>query len=268
MLELGFLIKKIIGVVLMPLPISCLLILFALYWLNRGNKKLAIRVFVLGLAVLLFFSTPIISSYLIKPLEFSVPKLELSKLDDSSLQYIVVLGCWHTDDPLLPLVAKLDQCSLPRVVQAVQIWRQFPESLVIFSGFDVEHEAKENLVKQSDPEVNSELAISLGLPKSNIILIEGAKDTEDEVTSIKAEVQQQPVIVISSATHMLRVKKLFNFHGISPLLSPAEYLSGHGAFSWQLFIPNARALHQSERALYEYMGISWVSLRNWIINRF
>jgi len=258
-MDIGFALKKIIGTLIMPLPITLTLIVIGLYYLNKRNPIRAKVFSALGIALLLIFSTPIVSQYLIKPFEFSYPKLEIEQpgyLANLDVSYIIVFGCWHSDDPKLPLVAQIHQCSLPRVIQGVQIWRQIPEAKLVFSG----NAGKEG--KLSDPATNAKLAISLGVPDSKIVLIEGTADSQDEIVEHKKLVGVNNFIAISSATHIPRLDTLYNKHGMTPILSPAEYVSSEGDFSWDLLVPNSSALHQSERAIYELMGNIWVRLKS------
>lgn len=261
--EFGFFIKKLIGTLVMPLPISLFLILFSLYLFKKRHNKRARQVALFGLSVLFVFSLPITSQYFIKPIEFAHPKLPLEDptyLASLKPDYIVVMGCWHSDDKKLPLVAQIHQCSLPRIIQAVQMWHQFPKTKLIFSGSGIDDEDKAK-GKISDPAINAKLAAALGVAESNILLIEGTQDSEEEIAEQKKHVENSNFIVVSSATHISRLEILYSAYNLKPIFSPAEYVSGHGEFSWHLLIPSASALQQSERAIYEYMGITWVTIK-------
>ncbi|NTS77741.1 YdcF family protein [Catenovulum sp. SM1970] len=253
--DILFQLKKLIGVLVTPLPISLVFIILGTFFLWRLKKVKGIIFSTIGIFILTLTSLPIISTHIVRPFEFSYPKLDTTKLNSSPPSFIIVLGCWHSSDPLLPLAAKLHQCSLVRTVQAVQFWYQFPNSKVIFSGW----EGKEN--RKSHPQVNADVAISLGLPIENIILTSGHADTEDEANAIKHIVKDKQAILITSASHIPRAIKLFNQQGIFPHPSPAEYVSGHGDFSYQLLIPKANALYQSERGIYEILGNTWIKLK-------
>lgn len=230
-----------------------------MYYFSSQKLKVARLLSFSGLTVLVFFSMPITSQFLIKSIEFSTPKLPIENdgyIAGLSPSYIVVFGCWHSDDPNLPLVAKIHQCSLPRVIQAVQIWRKIPSATIVFSGYaGVDG-------KQSDPEVNAELAMELGVPGDKILLEIGTQDSEEEITRYKKLTDGKDFIVISSASHIPRLQYLFAEQNLKPVFSPAEYASSHGEFSWHLLIPSASGLRQSERGWYEVMGNLWVRLKS------
>jgi uncharacterized SAM-binding protein YcdF (DUF218 family) len=197
---------------------------------------------------------PLTSQFFIRPFEFFYPKLELS---DQKIEYIVVLGCWHNDDDKLPLVAQLDQCSLTRIVQAVQFWYQRPDSRLVVSGW------QGKIGKRSHPEVYAQMAISLGVPSNKIIRSVGSKDTAEEARAIKYIVTDKPLVLVTSASHMRRAVHLFQQNQMNPFPAPAEFLggSGQGDFSWTLLIPSARGLQQTERAIYEAFGNAWVEIK-------
>lgn len=264
MAEIGFFLKKFIGAILMPLPISLFIICLSLYLFKKRNHKIARRIAIIGLSLLVIFSLPITSQYFIRPIEFAYPKLPLedpSYLKTLKPDYIVVMGCWHSDDKKLPLVAKIHQCSLPRVVQAVQMWHQYPDATLIFSGVGVD-ESDIAKGKVSDPAINAQLAMGLGVDKKQILLIEGTRDSEEEIAAQKKVVANSKFIVVSSATHISRLDLIYRHQGMYPIFSPAEYVSSHGEFSWRLLLPSASALQQSERAIYEYLGLAWVKVKS------
>lgn len=265
-MEFGFLIKKALGKMLMPLPISFILISIGLIYFFKHNRGKGMTFSFLGLAFIYAASSPLVSHFLLAPLEFSYPKLDLNVVKgNSEIRFIVVLGCRHSNDSKLPLVAKIDQCSLPRVIQAVQIWRKIPHTKIVFSGSAASNSKVKNNANVepvlSDPAINEQLAGELGVPSESMIIIEGTKDTEEESIYIKGVVGDTQFIVVSSASHIPRVMKLFARKDMTPIPSPAEYLSSHGQFSWHLLIPNSRALAQTERAFYEYLGHLWVELK-------
>ncbi len=257
-MEFLFVVKKLLGWLIAPLPIVFFLLGAALILCRCGWKKAGIRVGALSLVAFLFMSMPLTSQLLLKPLEFKFPKLPLENRDAMialDFDYVVVLGCWHRDDEKLPLAAKPASCSLTRTVQAVQIWHQFPEKRLIFTG------TSDRNGGVSDPEMNSQVAASLGVSVDNIEVLSGAYDTEDEARSLQKKVGNSKFIVISSARHLARVQYVFAQHNLSPILSPAEYHTSHGEVTWRSFIPRASSLRKSEVAIYEALGNIWVRLK-------
>lgn len=256
MVELGFLLKKLLGVILMPVPIVCLLVGLSLFFLFKGSYKKAKRYGSISFILLLLFSLPITSRLMLMPIERSVTTISLTELSAAQQppQYIWVLGCYHYDDEL-PLVAKFHACSLNRIVQAVQFWHQLPNLTLIFSGAA----AKQGGI--SHPQISAQLAQQLGVPSDNIQLIIGTKDTEEGIQRIKQLVADKPFVAISSASHLRRMANLFNRYGLQPQLSASEYLAPHARFSYHLLIPSSASLKKTERAFYEVLGLLWVNVK-------
>ena len=257
-MEFLFVVKKLLGWLIAPLPIVFFLLGAALILCRCGWKKAGIRVGALSLIAFLFMSMPLTSQLLLKPLEFKFPKLPLENRDAMKaldFDYIVVLGCWHRDDEQLPLIAKPAACSLARTTQAVQIWHQFPRKQLIFTGSGA------NDGGEANPEINAQIAQSLGVSENNITVISGTKDTDDEAAVLRSHLADSRFVVISSASHLARIQYIFAQHQLSPILSPAEYHTAHGKITWRSFIPRASALRQSEVAIYEALGNIWVRLK-------
>jgi uncharacterized SAM-binding protein YcdF (DUF218 family) len=102
--DAGFIIKKALGTLFMPLSVC--LILFALgmlYVLLRRSKD-AIAPFVLGSILLYAFSLNSVSGYMIRPLERVYPALNLNsaELVKKPVKWVVVLGSGHWTDESLP----------------------------------------------------------------------------------------------------------------------------------------------------------------------
>lgn len=258
MAEFGFFLKKLAGSLFMPLPVCLVLFMTAYYFLLKDHRGGGFRLLALSLCMLLFFSVPITSNLLIEPFEYDVPKLDIvNEMKSPTLnpKFIWVLGCYHNEDVRQPIVSQIHPCSLTRIVQGIQLSRIYPDAALIFSGSKRKHG------KVSHPQISADLAIQLGLAPNRIIIVEGSKDTEEGIKLIQPIVKDQEFIAVSSASHMSRMKKLFNLHRLKPILSPAEYLSANGEFSYQWFVPNATSLAKSERAIYEMLGNIWVSLK-------
>lgn len=253
MLELIYPIAKpIVTVLLMPASLFCLL--FGYFLFKKKFRSSVIALFVFAL-----FCSPFFSQVLIKPFEFSTPKLDINayKGKTPAPKFIWVLGCWHTDDELMPIEGQLHVCSMTRVVQAVRFANTLPDSTVIFTGL------KGRKGSPSNPKKGAELAIALGLDSKRVKIFDGMENTFDEANKLKQVTPEfAPIIAISSASHMTRLKYTGTQLGLNLILSPAEYISGHGRLSWHTFMPSASGLRQSERGIYEVLGNIWYRLKS------
>ena len=51
------------------------------------------------------------------------------------IDYIVILGSWHTKNDELPTTSQLNNNALQRVVEALRIYKLHPEAKIITSGY-------------------------------------------------------------------------------------------------------------------------------------
>ncbi|MBU1643038.1 YdcF family protein, partial [bacterium] len=98
-------------------------------------------------------------------------------------------------------------------------------------------------------------AISLGLKGDDIFMFEEPKDTEEEALAMKELVEDEPFILVTSASHMPRAIKIFTHLGLSPIAAPTDY-NARGKIEWS-HMPNGEGLRRSELAFHEYYGLLW-----------
>ena len=100
-----FLMKKIISRFLFPVPFSLEFLLVGLFLLWFTRRQRAGKVMVTcGAILLLGFSNIVTSNALLRPLEHSYPRLEVTQGETrlSSVRFIAVLGDWGTPIRMSP----------------------------------------------------------------------------------------------------------------------------------------------------------------------
>ena len=105
-----------------------------------------------------------------------------------------------------------------------------------------------------------EHAISLGIPFEAISTTSKAVNTAQEAIEIRRNLNQinssSEILLVTSAFHMKRAKKLFERQGFLVYPFPVDFKASI-ASRWQSpykWIPNARSLNRSSRALRELLG--------------
>ncbi|EFZ44368.1 hypothetical protein ECE128010_5377, partial [Escherichia coli E128010] len=158
-----FTLKKVIGNMLLPLPLMLLIIGagLALLWFSRFQKTGKIFISIGWLALLLLSLQPV-ADRLLRPIESTYPTWNNSQKVD----YIVVLGGGYTWNPQWAPSSNLINNSLPRLNEGIRLWRENPGSKLIFTG----GVAKTNTV--STAEVGARVAQSLGVPREQIITLD------------------------------------------------------------------------------------------------
>ncbi|MDQ1333357.1 MAG: hypothetical protein QG552_307 [Thermodesulfobacteriota bacterium] len=256
-----FLLKKIIGSMVLPLP-ACLLICFlGLFFLWRGRRETTGKVLItLGLVSLTVMSYLPVSRAIDDPLKdlfepyMLVPASVQDPTPAQEVKYVVVLAGGHTAHPSIPVTGWLTYHSLLRVMEGVRILRQHPKSKLVLSGcgaFDSVPEAH----------VMADVAGFLGVDRRDIILESSSYDTEDQARLIRPIVGNHPFVLVTSAMHMRRSLALFRKQGMDPIPAPAGGTKDREMVvtpGW--FFPNVDALEDSTAAVHEYLGLIWARL--------
>lgn len=258
-MDILFTIKKVLGVIISPFPICCFIIFVGLIILFKAkrdlNKIRRAKCFLsIGILLLLLISSPIVSFQLLRPIETVYVKYQDV---EQSVDNIIVLGCYNTEDASLPLVANIKPCSLYRVVEAARLARVYPEAEIILSGWQ-----KTKGREYSHPAYMAQLLISLGIDEERIVLKEQNNDTSEEAISLKSIAVGKSNLLVSSASHLKRAVKIFDAQGITVTPVPAEFLAREVGGSFHALFPSGDAINNTQRAFYELLGNIWV----WILS--
>lgn len=251
-MELGFIIKKLISMWLMPLPFCCLIIMCGLmlsFWKAVIGRIIAFS----GVALLMLFSWQPFANSVLYPLEHNYPSFDMSQPVDA----IVVLGnCHQVNDDISPM-AQLCGTGLYRLMEGYRIWQANPEAELFLSGYAGD---------ESRPyaEVAGEIALSLGVPKEKIRLFPIAQDTQQEAELTAPFLNGKTFALVTSASHMKRSMNWFQLQKVAgqylqPLAAPAHFASQQAASNWKI---ETSALLKTERAWYELLGKIWAAIKS------
>jgi len=245
-MEFGFLIKKLISAFAMPLTANILLLAIAIFmlWFNK-SKNIGKWIASFSIITLYLISFSPFSNLLLEPIEKTYPAYQAT---DKKIKYIIVLGHRSKNDPQLPLSSQLSYVTINRLVEGISIYHQHKGSKLIFSGWS-------NLKYGSHPERVKKMAIALGVPKQDIIIVNGPKDTYSEAIAIKPIVENQFFVLVSSASHMKRAMSLFIAQGLNPVPAPTHFrVKSQNGIS---FFPSPFAIEKTQFAVHEYLGLVW-----------
>ncbi len=225
--ELSFMIKKMLTVMLMPWFIGILFSLIALFFLYKNNIKSAKRYLIFSLLWVTLISWAPFANLLLKPLESSY-----SKLNDipQNIEYILLLG------------GDRDK----RAWEALRLYHKIPNVKIITSGYSLHDPI-------SDAQKTATKLIESGIPKEKILMQEQPKTTFEEVQYMKNRVGDKPFILVTAAYHMPRAMRLFQKAGLNPIAAPADFnrVEEDGFLS----IFQSKQLLKMEHAWHEYLGM-------------
>ena len=206
---------------------------------------------------LIVFSNGVFSNTLWRLLEYPWKRLDYSLVDSSD--GIVVLSGGGIKLP--PINKKIIEWNDPdRFFAGIDLYKANKSNRLIFTG------GINPLIKGLPPEgdIYIKEALSKGIPKKDLFTTYPVSNTLQEAKAIKKllndeiPASQKKVILVTSAFHMKRAKRVFEREGISVLPYPVDFRSNK-SFSLSLrnpsmWIPNSSSLDKSTIAIRELIG--------------
>jgi uncharacterized SAM-binding protein YcdF (DUF218 family) len=249
--HLLFVLKKILGDFLTPVPLTLLLLLLAVpSLLRRKNRWFGIVCVVIATSLLFVSSYAPLNSRWIADLETRYPAYEQGS---SAPDYILVLGSWHQTVADQPLTSELSATAIVRLTEGIRIYRLNPGSRLIFTGYQ-----GMNADPVAYPEKLRELAVALGVPDEDILTFVGPRDTAEEAQLIAELFADAELVLVTSATHMPRSMKLFRGAGLDPTPAPTGHLSK--PIRRLLRFPDGETLARTDALIHEHLGMLWARL--------
>jgi uncharacterized SAM-binding protein YcdF (DUF218 family) len=252
-MDVGFLLKKAIGTLLMPWPFFLCLLLVCLLFKPLRQRLGAIAL--LGICTLALITISPLAFHLFSDYErqYSSPDMSLA---DNKVSWIVVLGGGiHQGEPGQPALAQLGLASLSRLSEGIRLQRLLPESRLLLSGSGVFHQNVTNA------DIYYRAAQELGVAETHLQKIGSPKDTASEAAAIKAIVGEQPFLLVTSASHMPRSMRLMQAEGLSAIAAPAHYSYHDTPNHWLFYIPDERNFYLLRAYWHERVGQWWLDLK-------
>lgn len=235
--------NKILPHILYPISIILLLFGWSIFSKKRG---LGCAAFLL----LLITSSPIISNSMLWTLELGQTPKQISEVEQADA--IVVLG-----GMLVPITSKkgvIYEWNDPdRFFGGMNLIKANKASHIIFTA------GKLPWQKDAIPEgwILAREAALMGVTRANILVTTTVENTQDEAISVKAILAKQNwhrIILVTSAFHMSRAKRLFENEGIEIQTYPVDFQLEARQLTFMDFLPSANAMDHFEFALREWIG--------------
>lgn len=252
-IPLGFLFKKALGLVLMPLSVCLMLLALGLLYVVLRRSRDAVALFVLGAALLYAFSLNAVSGALVRPLERAYPALDFSQplAAQGDIRWVVVLGSWHWTDTAIPAPSRLCSSAMFRLAEGMRVARHLPDSVLVLSGGRYKD-------VQSCAQAMAEAAMEMGFDPARMLVADGSLDTHDEALRVKDIVGQAPFVLVTSAAHMPRAVNVFRHQGLHPVPAPTDYQDKGVPVNC---FPSPGNIETCHLAMHEYLGLAWAFLR-------
>lgn len=170
---------------------------------------------------------------------------------------VLVLGQGMTSDSDLPVRYRVNATFCQRLLEGVRVSRLIPESRILISmAGEAPQKDKEQFV--------AEYAFEVGLPRGRFVIINGARDTAEEVRMALGVTRTNRLILATSATHMPRAVHIVAKASAYALPAPCDYTRlsvSHSEWSLSnLPFPSSHGFELSQRAAHEWLGASYEAL--------
>ncbi len=264
-----FLVKKILGHLLMPLPFALGLVALGLFCFLLRRKTRGWLFLLSGCLVLALAGNRAVAFRLSSGLENAYPAVPpitsgTPAVPDGlrGVGFVAVLGGGHGDATGLAAGQRLSISARARLMEGVRIALLLPDSWLVVSG---PRNGDSPASAPSHARVLADAAVELGMPRDRIVEIDTARDTAEETFALRRLAGDERVALVTSAWHLPRAMGLAAGVGLDAFPCPCDYLAGRDQQLDPLAYGtwDAESLVNSTRAWREYLGRAWA----WMVAR-
>ncbi len=259
-----FWLKKAVALLISPLflILAALIAALVVHRFSERFRRPARWGVALSTVALLAVSTGPLGEVLLAPLERAHPAVsdpaDLPQGSTDEPMPIIVLGGGYRPRQDQLATSELTEASLVRLNEGLRLYHALEHPQLVLSGDAVQHPG-------STAQTMAHLTTSLGID-ADPWLLDRARDTAEEAQHLHQRLQDDgprsspEVIVVTSASHMPRARRLFERQGFQVHPAPTHFLTGDALLSVGRIPPSSHNIRRVERALYEALGLTWVAL--------
>ena len=239
---------------ILPLIASPLFLIIFLIILGTIFKSKKITLF--GVVILIFCSLPIISNKLITYLEKDYTLQDASVINNADA--IVVLSGMIQTIKVNDKLKYEFTGAVDRILSGINLFKNDKASLLILTKGKYPWS-----LGVPEGEYLKEFAIKFGVPEESILLTDNVQNTDQEAKSVKKLLNSNDVkvILVTSAFHMPRAKKVFEASNIKVIPYAVDFISSHQKLTFMNFVPSAGALSGTSRFVREMIGRLYYNLK-------
>jgi uncharacterized SAM-binding protein YcdF (DUF218 family) len=230
-----------------------LVIIVILIGLIKNKKKLIY----VAIGLLYTLSTPIFSNNFFKIVEGSEYIKPISAIDSADA-IVVLSGMLEINE--VGDSTYVEWGDPDRFFGGVALFKAGKAQKLIFTGGKIPWDKS----KKTEGEVLKEFAISNGIPSEKIFVTKDVENTADEAVAVKEIISpSKRIILVTSAYHMYRAKRLFEKQKIEVIPFKLDYKVARSLKTTVMgFLPDAESLKQTETGLREIIGILFYAINN------
>ncbi len=233
---------KILPLFVLPIMLFIIVILIGLI----KNKK---KLIYIAVGVLYIISTPIFSNNFFKLVEGSEYRKPISTIDSADA-IVVLSGMLEINE--VGDSTYVEWGDPDRFFGGIDLFKAGKAQKLVFTGGKMPWDK----AKKTEGEVLKEYAMSNGVPSEKILVTKDVGNTAEEAKAVKELISpSKKIILVTSAYHMYRAKKLFEREGFSVVSYNVDYKAGRNKETVIMdFLPNTVSLMLTETGIREMIG--------------
>lgn len=241
---------RLLPLALSPIALILLLMAWAAYRRSRVASLLAI--------VLLYAaSVPVLSD----PLFRAVEQHQLRSMPEevAPAQAVVVLSGMMLNIPGKQGVVPEWGEAVDRFFAGVDLYAAGKAPRLVFTGGLLPWQGEQ----EPEGQVLRRMALRFGVPADAVLVSGPAQNTEQESVAVRRLLEPgvQRIVLVTSAFHMSRAKRLFEQAGFVVTPYPVDFRVDVRAITPMDYLPDARAFWRTDLAVRELLGRGYYALR-------
>ena len=213
--------------------------------------------FWIGCAFLLFFlsSMPVVSNGMVRWVEYPFQRMPANSMPKADA--IIVLGEGQSIAPGPEAISEWNDGD--RFWGGVDLYQAGKAPLLIFTGGWIPWSRQ----TRTDGEVLMSYAARVGIPFANMMTTGKASNTAEEAIEVEKLLgNEKRLLLVTSAFHMTRAKRLFEARGLKVIPYPVDFKSQSNNFSVIDLCPSAKAFEKTEMVFREFLGQAFYAVRD------
>ncbi len=250
-----FYVSKIVWAIFQPSSLIALVLCLGALLAVRGRRS-GLRLLLAGAALYVIAGFSPLANWLCVPLEHTVAIGTPAEIEGAA--GIIVLGgampgVLQTGDRRVLLNDAAD-----RMIEAARLAQDYPALPVIFSGGKAEFFES---AAPTEAELARRFFEGFKITPPRLMLEDRSRNTLENAVLTAKLLQPKPDqhwVLVTSASHMLRAKALFEAQGFRIVARPGDFRTSGPGDRWQIFAKPSDGLRRLDLAAKEWAGL-WVS---------
>ena len=231
------------------LPLIASPLFFVLIVILIGTYSKSKKISFFGLLILIFCSLPIISKKLIFFLEKDYSRKEISNV--SKADAIVVLSGMVSTIKTNGKISYEFNNAVDRILSGIDLFKEDKASFLILTNGKMPWS-----LGIPEGEYLKKFSIKFGIPEDRILLTDNVQNTDQEAKSVKKllKTNKANIILVTSAFHMPRAKKVFEATNIKVIPFAVDFRTSIKKITIIDFMPSANSLKDTSNFFREMIG--------------